>query len=77
MAKRGRKQTRVSVFPKLQSEINRKGMSLLYISDASVLEIHNLQNKLYGKYDLKLWEAMAIKEAVMSDLPLEEFCQTA
>lgn len=70
--KRGRKQTRVSIFPKLQSEINRLGLSLSYISDASGLEIHNLQNKLYGKYDMKLWEAIAIKEAVMTDMPLEE-----
>jgi hypothetical protein len=74
--RRGRKQTRTSIFPKLQSEINQKGMSLMYIADASGLEIHNLQNKIYGKYDLKLWEAIAIKEAVMSDLPLEELFST-
>lgn len=72
-----KKQTRESIFPKLQSVINRHGMSLTYISDASGLEIHNLQNKLYGKYELKLWEAIAIKEAVMSDLPLEELFQAA
>lgn len=72
-----RKQSRESVFHRLKSVINRRGFSLTYISDASGLEIHNLQNKLYGKYDLKLWEAIAIKEAVMSDLPLEELFQTA
>lgn len=75
--RRGRKQTRISIFPKLQSEINQKGMSLMYIADAAGIEIHNLQNKIYGKYDLKLWEAIAIKEAVMSDLPIEELFKTA
>ena len=72
-----RKQTRESIFPKLQSEINRKGLSLTYISDASGLEIHNLQNKIYGKYDLKLWEAISIKNAIFSDLPMEELFKTA
>lgn len=72
-----KKQTRESVFPRLQSLINRRGYSLTYISDASGIEIHNLQNKIYGKYALKLSEAIAIKEAVMSDLPLEELFQTA
>ena len=67
-----RKQSRESIFPRLQSVINRKGLSMTYISDASGIEIHNLENKLYGKYEIKLWEAIAIKEAVMSDLPLEE-----
>ena len=67
-----RKQYRQSVFPRLQSIINRYGYSLTYIAEASGLEIHNLQNKIYGKYDLKLWESIAIKEAVMTDMPLED-----
>lgn len=73
----GRRQMRKSVYPVLQSVINRNGFSLTYISDASGLEIHNLQNKIYGRYDLKLWEAIAIKQAVMSDMPLEELFKTA
>lgn len=73
----GRRQMRKSVYPVLQSVINRHGFSLTYISDASGLEIHNLQNKIYGRYDLKLWEAIAIKQAVMSDMPLEELFKTA
>lgn len=76
MSKRGRPRTRTSIFPKLQSEINQKGMSLMYIADASGVEIHNLMNKIYGKYELKLSEAIAIKEAVMSDLPIEELFRT-
>lgn len=71
-----KKQTRDSIFPRLQGEINRKRLSLTYIADAAGLEIHNLQNKIYGKYELKLWEAIAIKDAVMSDLPLEELFRT-
>ena len=66
-----RKQTKQSIFPHVQGIINRKGLSLIYIADAAGLEIHNLQSKLYGKYDLKLWEAIAIKEAIGSELPLE------
>lgn len=72
-----KRQTKQSVFPRLQSVINRHGFSLTYIADAAGMEIHNLQNKLYGKYDIRLWEAIAIKEAVMSDLPLEELFRTA
>lgn len=72
MAKRGRPTTREIVFPRLKNEINRMGYGMMYISDASGVEIHNLENKLYGKYELKLWEAIAIKDAVMSELPLEE-----
>ena len=71
-----KKQTKKSIFPVLQSQINQKGFSLTYIADASGLEIHNLQNKIYGKYELKLWEVIAIKDAVMSDLPLEELFRT-
>ena len=73
----GRRQMRKSVYPVLQSVINCNSFSLTYISDASGLEIHNLQNKIYGRYDLKLWEAIAIKQAVMSDMPLEELFKTA
>lgn len=73
----GRRQMRKSVYPVLQSVITRNGFSLTYISDASGLEIHNLQNKIYGRYDLKLWEAIAIKQAVMSDMPLEELFKIA
>lgn len=67
-----KRQTKQSVFPRLQSVINRYGYSLTYIADAAGMEIHNLQNKLYGKYDIRLWEAIAIKQAILSDLPLEE-----
>ena len=72
-----RKRTLEIIFPRLQSVINQRGFSLSYISDASGLEIHNLQNKLYGRYEMKLREAIAIKQAVMSDLPLEVLFQKA
>ena len=76
MGKVGRPRTRECVFPRLKSIIARKGFSIDYISDASGIERVNLENKIYGKYDLKLREAIAIKEAVMSDLPLEELFAT-
>lgn len=59
-------------YPKLKEELTKKGISVSALSTLVNMGIVRLSVKLIGREDLTLKEAVSIKRAIRSDLPLEE-----
>ena len=61
-----------SVYPRIDQLMRKNKMSRTDLSVASGLCMNAIYNKLHGTYEWKLSEAIAIKQALKTDLPLEE-----
>lgn len=68
-------QDRKCIYPKVEELMNAKGISYSYIAFKIGEDIHTVIRKLRGDRGMKLWEAIAMKRALKSDLPLEELFQ--
>jgi len=62
-------------FPNLAEIMMQKRLSCHAISLRTGIEEHTVLKSLRGQRELKLWEAIAIKNAVGSDLPIEKMFQ--
>ena len=66
------------MFPEVRGEMAKKNITLAMIvqNDRIKCNISTLSQKLNGKYALTLNEAVGIKEALGSELSLEELFRT-
>lgn len=60
-----------SVYPRIDQLMRRNKMSRTDLAVASNLSMNAIYNKLHGVYGWKLSEAIAVKQALKTDLPLE------
>ena len=61
-----------SVFPEVTQLMEAQGMNYSYIAHIVGVDIHYVIKKLRGERMLKLWEAIEIKRALKTDMPVEE-----
>lgn len=59
------------VYPVLQSIMKEKNVSVRSVAVKMGMCLNTLLKKLYGKTEIKLWEAIAIRKALEIDMPLE------
>lgn len=60
-----------SVYPRIDQLMRKNKMSRTDLAVASGLSMNAVYNKLHGVYGWKLDEAIAVKQALKTDLPLE------
>lgn len=65
------------IYPVLKGEMSQKKITLATIADDPRVDctVSTLSQKFNGKYPLTFGEAVAIKEIVQSELPLEDLFQ--
>lgn len=65
------------IYPALKGEMSQKKITLAMIAADPRVDctVSTLSQKLNGKYPLTFGEAVAIKEIVQSELPLEDLFQ--
>ena len=73
---RGRPLDEESVaYPRLLKEIRAAGLSIPRVCRKMGVAQMTILHKLKGRREWKLWECIAIKRIIGSDLPLEELFQ--
>ena len=60
------------MYPNLRGEMARKNITLTKLAEELGIRLGTLSSKNAGKTPFTLDEAMAIKEALKTDIPLEE-----
>lgn len=60
------------MFPNVRAEMGRKNLTILALSNKTGIRYQTLTEKLKGKSDITIAEARKIKDALDTDLPLEE-----
>ena len=64
------------MYENVRVELARRNMTLVELSEATGIRYQTLSEKLRGNSELLLREAVAIKNALGVDMPLEElFCE--
>lgn len=65
-----------SIYPQLQFQLYMKHMNSKDLSEAVAINYITLRQKLCGKHDFNLREAIRIKNALCTDIPLEKLFAT-
>lgn len=61
-----------TAFPAVTALMEEQGMNYSYLAHRVGVDIHHVIKKLRGQRMLKLWEAIEIKRALKTNMPLEK-----